>query len=717
MQPIITEQRTITTTVSNGIPTFDMSGLAALSKRTDLLLAFGVMGIMVVLIFPLPAILLDILLAFSIILSVLIMMTALFIEKPLEFSIFPTILLVSTMLRLALNLASTRLILAHGHEGTAAAGHVIEAFAGFVMAGNFLIGVIVFAILIIVNFIVITKGSGRIAEVAARFNLDAMPGKQMAIDADLSSGLINEEQARNRRRELEDESSFFGAMDGASKFVRGDAIAGLLITFINIIGGIIIGVAQMNMSFGDAAKAYTMLTVGDGLVSQIPALIVSTAAGLLVSKAGVRGSAEKAFGRQLSLYPKAMGMSAAVMFAIALLPGIPMLPFLGFAIGAGYLARKFSLMLPKDENGVVIKPVAPTAEAIASAAASKEEPISEMLKMDDIKLEIGYALLPLVNGPGTGEDKLTEQIKALRRQFASDMGFVVPSVRIQDNIHLDANTYIVKIREIEAGRGQVFPNQFMAMDPLGGQVQLPGQHTIEPTFGIPATWVDGSLRDEAQLRGYTVVDSGTVISTHLTEILKTHMSELLTHVEVQKLLKELSKDHAELIKEIVPSQISTTGIQRILQLLLSERVSIRDLGTIVEAISDVVGALKSPRDIAEHVRGRMGRQICSQYQAPDGTLPIIIMSGNWENAFAESIVGTGEERHLAMQPSKLGEFVQEVRERFEEAARMGEMPVLVTSALARPFVRSIVERFRRETPVMSQSEIYTRARLKTVGSI
>lgn len=719
MAPLITEQRTITTTVSNGIPSFDMSGLVALSKRTDLLLAVGVMGIMVVLIFPLPSILLDILLAFSIILSVLIMMTALFIEKPLEFSIFPTILLISTMLRLALNLASTRLILAHGHEGSAAAGHVIEAFAGFVMAGNFLIGVIVFAILIIVNFIVITKGSGRIAEVAARFNLDAMPGKQMAIDADLSSGLINEEQARNRRRDLEDESSFFGAMDGASKFVRGDAIAGLLITFINIIGGIIIGVAQMNMSFGDAAKAYTMLTVGDGLVSQIPALIVSTAAGLLVSKAGVRGSAEKAFGRQLSLYPKAMGMSAVVMGAIALLPGIPMLPFLGFAIGAGYLARKFSLMTPKDENGVAIKSANPTADVAAAAASalSKEEPISDMLKMDDIKLEIGYALLPLVNGPGTGEDKLTEQIKALRRQFAGDMGFVVPSVRIQDNIHLDANTYILKIREIEAGRGQVFPQQFMAMDPLGGQVQLPGQHTIEPTFGIPATWVDGSLRDEAQLRGYTVVDSGTVISTHLTEILKSHMSELLTHVEVQKLLKELSKDHAELVKEIVPSQISITGIQRVLQLLLNERVSIRDLGTIVEGISDVVGALKSPRDIVEHVRGRLGRQICSQHQAPDNTLPIIIMSGNWENAFAESIIGTGEDRHLAMQPSKLNEFVQEVRERFEDAARMGEMPVLVTSALARPFVRSIVERFRRETPVMSQSEIYTRTRLKTVGSL
>jgi flagellar biosynthesis protein FlhA len=483
---------------------------------------------------------------------------------------------------------------------------------------------------------------------------------------------------------------------------------------INVIGGIIIGVAQMNMSFGEAAKAYTMLTVGDGLVSQIPGLIVSTAAGFLVSKAGVRGSAEKAVGRQLTLYPKAMGMSAGVMAAIAMLPGIPMLPFMGLAIGAAYLARKFSLIVRAPEEG---SEASTKALAATEAAKPQEEQISSMLKIDDVKLEIGYGLLPLVNGPDNGEDKLTEQIKALRRQFAMDMGFVVPSVRIQDNIHLEPNTYILKIKEIDAGTGQVFPNQFMAMDPLGGQVQLPGQHTIEPTFGIPATWVDGGLRDEAQLRGYTVVDAGTVISTHLTELLKTHMSELLSHVEVQKLLKEASKEHTELLKEIVPSQISTTGIQRVLQLLLAERVSIRDLGTIIEGISDVVGVLKSPRDIAEHVRTRLSRQICAQYQSPEGTLPIIVLGPTWETAFAESIIGSGDDKHLTMQPSKLTEFVQLVRERFEDAARMGEMPVLVTSAHARPFVRSIVERFRRETPVMSQSEIHTRTRLKTVGSV
>jgi len=642
-------------------------------------------------------------------------MTGLSIDNPLEFTVFPTLLLIATMLRLALNLASTRLILGHGHEGTAAAGHVIEAFGNFVMGGNFVIGIIVFAILIIVNFVVITKGSGRIAEVAARFTLDAMPGKQMAIDADLSAGLIDEKVAKARRAALEEESAFFGAMDGASKFVRGDAVAALLITFINVVGGIIIGVAQQGLSFGDAAKSYTLLTIGDGLASQVPALIVSTAAGILVSKAGVRGSADKALGKQLAHYPKALGMSAAVMFLIALLPGMPMLPFLLLGGGAGYAAWRTNKTAneapPLDAQGVPMD-----AKAVAAAAtAAKEETVTDLLKLDDLKLEMGYALLALVNGEG--QDRLTDQIKALRRQLAAELGFVMPSVRILDNVQLDANSYVVRVKEIEAGTGRIFPGQFMAMDPMGGQVQLPGQHMLEPTFGLPATWIDASLRDQAQLKGYTVVDAATVVSTHLTELIKAHVSELLNHVEVSKLLRELPKEHAELLKEIVPSQISTTGVQRVLQFLLSERVSIRDLGAIVEGIAEVAGAVKNPRDVVEHVRARLGRQICAQYQDQNSTLPIITLSPAWEQAFMESIVGEREERYLAMQPSKLSEFVTAVRDRFEAAARQGEMPVLVTSAQSRPFVRSIIERFRRETPVMSQAEIHPRARLRTVGSI
>jgi len=356
------------------------------------------------------------------------------------------------------------------------------------------------------------------------------------------------------------------------------------------------------------------------------------------------------------------------------------------------------------------------APAINASDAPKDEPIAEVLKMDELKVEIGYALVPLVNASGS-DDRLTEQIKALRRQLAAEAGFVMPSVRLLDNVQLESNAYVIRVREIEAGQGQIFPGLFMVMDPMGGQVQLPGHHMLEPTFGLPATWIDGGLRDQAQLRGYTVVDAATVMTTHLTEVIKAHMAELLSHIEVQKLLRELPKEHADLVKEIVPAQISTTGIQRVLQLLLNERVSIRDLGAIIEGIAEVAGALKNPRDIVEHVRARLARQVCAQYTAPGGHLPIITLSPLWEGAFLESIVGEGDNRHLAMQPSRLTEFVHAVRDRFEEAARLGEMPVLVTSAQSRPFVRSIIERFRRETPVISQAEIHARVRLKTVGSV
>lgn len=696
-----------------GIPS--LSDFGSMLKRGDIALAIGILVILAVLIVPLPAIVLDLFLAISITLSILILMTALFIQTPIEFSSFPTVLLISTMLRLSLNLASTRLILSKGHEGTAAAGHVIEAFGNLVMGGNFVIGIIVFAILVIVNFVVITKGSGRIAEVAARFALDAMPGKQMAIDADLSAGLIDEKTAKERRKLLEDESGFFGAMDGASKFVRGDAVAGLLIVFINIIGGIIIGVAQMNVSFADAAKTYTLLTVGDGLATQIPALIVSTAAGLLVSKAGVTGAADKALVKQFTGYPQALGMSAAVMLVLGLLPGIPMLPFLLLGSGAGALAlyaRQYKHTAKVEEAAAA----AAAPEAAAAAAAAAEEPISAALKIDDLKIELGYALLPLVNGPD-GTDRLTEQIKALRRSLAMEMGFVMPSVRILDNVQLEANTYVIKIKEVDAGTGRIWPNQYMVMDPGGNQVDLPGVHTTEPTFGLPATWVDGVLKEEASVKGYTVVDSATVLSTHLTELLKANVSDLLSYGEVQKLLKDLPKEQGELVKDIVPSQITASGIQRVLQLLLAERISIRDLSTILEGVADALAFSRNPSTIVEHVRARLARQICAQNTSHNGYLPLIAMSAKWEQAFAESLVGTGEDRSLAMQPSKLSEFMTIVRDRFEQAAREGEAPVLVTSATIRPFVRSLVERFRSQTTVMSQAEIHPRAKLKTVGSI
>jgi flagellar biosynthesis protein FlhA len=683
--------------------------LGTMLRRSDIGLAVAMMAILVVLILPLPALLLDFSLAISITFSVLILMTSLFIHAPLEFSAFPTVLLIATMLRLALNLASTRLILAHGHEGTSAAGHVIEAFGGFVMGGNFVIGIIVFTILVIVNFVVITKGSGRIAEVAARFHLDAMPGKQMAIDADLSAGLIDEKEARRRRKNLEDESSFFGAMDGASKFVRGDAIAGLLVVLINVIGGMIIGILQQNLSFADAAHFYTLLTVGDGLVTQVPALIVSIAAGLLVSKAGVTGAADKALLSQLSTYPKALGMSAAVMLVMSLLPGIPMIPFL--ILGGGTASLAYTI---NRRNKLAI--AAETKKTEVAQAAPVEEPMSAALKMDDLKIELGYALLPLVNAPD-GSDRLTEQIKALRRSLAIEMGFVMPAVRILDNVQLDANSYVIKIKEVEAGTGKVWHGQYMVMDPAGNQVTLPGVHTTEPTFGLPATWIDAALKEEASVKGYTVVDAATVLATHLTELIKANMSELLSYGEVQKLIKELPKEQSELVKDIVPSLITISGIQRVLQILLAERVSIRDLATILEGIADGLGTTRNPAMLAEHVRARLARQLCAQHMTGAGHLPIIALTAKWEQAFAESIVGQGDDRSLAMQPSKLTEFINLVREKFEQAARDGEAPVLVTSPGIRPFVRGIVERFRAQTSVMAQSEIHPRARLKTVASI
>ncbi|MCK4945829.1 MAG: flagellar biosynthesis protein FlhA, partial [Alphaproteobacteria bacterium] len=485
--------------------------------KGDVALALGIVAILVVLILPLPTWLLDISLALSLSFSVLILMTVLFIDRPLDLSSFPSILLISTMIRLSLNLASTRLILANGHEGKDAAGHVIEAFGSFVMQDNFVIGVIVFSILVIVNFVVITKGAGRIAEVAARFSLDAMPGKQMAIDADLSAGIINESEAKARRLALEQESGFFGAMDGASKFVRGDAIAGLLIVFINIIGGIVVGVAQKDLGFSEAAGAYTYLTIGDGLVTQVPALIVSVAAGLLVSKAGVKGSTDKAIFAQLSNHPQALILSAVLMTVLAVLPGIPAFPFMLMAGTAGFFAysvreTRKSELATKVETERVEQAKIPVAE----------EPISRALAIDTLRIELGYGLLPLVNSKEKG--KLTDQIKGLRRQLAEDMGFILPSVRIQDNLQLPATTYVVRIKEIEAGKGEISPDMLLCMNPSGDKIDLPGEATREPTFGLPAMWISQDSREEAHFKGYTVVDPSTVVTTHITEIIKDNMS-------------------------------------------------------------------------------------------------------------------------------------------------------------------------------------------------
>jgi len=673
--------------------------------RGEVGLALGIVGIVVLLILPVPALLLDALLAVSITSAVLILMTALLIKKPLEFTSFPTVLLVATLYRLGLNIASTRLILGHGHEGAHGAGHVIETFGKLMMGGNYVIGVIVFAILVLVNFVVITKGSGRIAEVSARFTLDSMPGKQMAIDADLSAGLIEQEEAKKRRKELEQESTFFGAMDGASKFVRGDAVAGLVIVAINVIGGILIGVIQHKVPLAQAASTYTLMTIGDGLVSQIPALIISIAAGLLVSKAGVEGAADKALVAQLAMNPISLGMVSAAAGVIAFIPGMPIIPFALISMGAGTLAWRRSQKAAEPE----VVEMAPT------APAEEEEPISSSLAIDEIKIELGYGLLGLIND--LDGRRLTDQIKALRKTLAADFGFVMPSVRILDNMRLPSQGYCIRIKEMEAGSGEVRLGQLMAMDPRGGQVELPGEHVKEPAFGLPATWIDDGLREEATFRGYTIVDPATVLTTHLTEILKENMPELLTYAEVQKLLADLPTQQKKLVDDLVPSVVSVTTIQRVLQALLRERVSIRDLGAILEGVGETAPHTSSITLLVEQVRARLARQLCYAHRGDDGALPIVTLSPEWETAFAEALVGQGEDKQLALAPSRLQDFIRGVRETFERAALAGDTPVLLTSPGIRPYVRSIIERFRGQTPVMSQSEIHPRARLRTVGAI
>lgn len=687
-----------------------MSGAASLGARamrylpgTDVGLALGIFALLSLLILPLPTLLLDLGLSLSVTAAVLVLMVALFLERPLDFTSFPQLLLLTTLLRLSLNVATTRLILSHGNEGPTAAGHVVAAFGGFLMGGDVVIGVILFAILLVVNFMVITKGSGRIAEVAARFSLDAMPGKQMAIDADLNAGLINEKSARQRRRALEEESGFYGAMDGAAKFVRGDAIAGLIITTINILGGLTIGVLRHGMDIADAANTFTTLTVGDGLVTQIPALLVSTAAGIVVTKGGVEGRADTALVAQLGGSPKPLALAGGAAAVLATMPGLPALPFLALA-GAAGSAAWWRHRHP---------PLPPEADMLPPAAAAAEAPIAETMRVDMIRVELGYALLPLAAGD---QPKLTEQIKSLRRSIAIEMGFVVPPVRIQDNLELGTDAYIIRIKEIEAGRGELRPLALLAIDPAGRDPGLAGERTTEPAFGLPALWIDPALREAALSRNCTVVDPPSVLATHLTEILRDMMPDLLSHAETQKLLDDLPREEQKLVSDLIPGAISVGGVQRVLQSLLAERISIRDLPTILEGIQEAcAGQPRGLPGIVSIVRTRLARQLCTQFAGPSGVLPLITLSPEWEAAFHDALVGPAEDRQLAMAPSKLSDFMRRFRDVFDQHAT--ESPVLLTGAGIRAPVRAIVERIRPTTPVLAQTEIHARARLRTLATL
>ena len=674
---------------------------------TDIMLALGVILLISILIVPLPTLFLDIGLSLSITSSVLILMVALFLERPLDFTSFPTLLLLTTMFRLSLEVATTRLILSHGNEGTYAAGHVVASFGGFLMGNDVVIGGIVFCILLVVNFMVITKGSGRIAEVSARFFLDAMPGKQMAIDADLASGAINERAARKKRKELEEESSFYGAMDGAAKFVRNDAIAGILITAINILGGLTIGVLRHNMPIAEAAQTFTTLTIGDGLVSQIPALLVSLAAGIVVTKGGTDGSADVTLFRQLGGNAKPLAIAATLSAAFAFMPGLPAFPFLMIAAGAGTGAWvRYKTPMKNDEDDITQHAAPPTTQ-----------PITDLLKIDLLRLELGFDLLPLASGDNS---KITEQIKALRRKMAAEMGFITPSVRIQDNIQLPASRYIIKLKEIEIASGDVRPNRLLAICPMGitSQQKLPGEETTEPSFNLPAIWIDPDLKSQATDSGYTVVDPVTVIITHLTEAISQNLGELLTYAAAQTLLDDLPAEDQKLVNDLIPSQVSLSTVQRVLQSLLEERISIRDLPTILESIQEGSAlTAKGIKALTAHVRTRLARQICTSYTGPSGTISMITLSPEWETKILNNTVGQGDEKTLAMPPTMLDQFVTALRKALDQTANLGEMPVIVTTSATRDCVRMIVDRINPSVAVIAQTEIYPRTRIRTVATI
>jgi flagellar biosynthesis protein FlhA len=559
--------------------------------------------------------------------------------------------------------------------------------------------------LIAIQYIVVSQGAVRTAEVTARFTLDAMPGKQMAIDADLNSGNINEKAARKRRAELEQESNFYGAMDGAAKFVRGDAVAALIITSINIVGGLAIGIGQHGMAFSDAAADFSTLSIGEGLVSQIPALLVSVAAGMVVAKGGMEGSADAALVLQLGRNPKPLALASGVAAILALAPGLPFIPFAALS-GLTGTAAWFRFKFPSASEAE---------EPAPSPVTALEPPITEALKMDQLRLELGYGLLALAGGDSP---RLTEQIKALRRSIAAEMGFILPPVRIQDNMQLPAEVYSVRIKEIEAGRGELRPHKLLAMSPNGKLDGLPGERAQEPAFGLPALWIEQDQKANFLAKGCTVVDPASVLTTHLTELAKESMADLLSYAETQKLLDELPREQQKLLADMVPTQISVGGIQRVLQALLAERISVRDLGTILESIQEAcANQAKTIPAIAAHVRMRLARQISDSLTGSHGYLPLIVLSNEWETEFTEALVGPPEARQLALSPSRMQDFMRRFSQAYEEAAAQGDTPALLTGAAIRQHVRAVIERVRPSVPVLAQTEIFARARIRTLATI
>jgi flagellar biosynthesis protein FlhA len=675
---------------------------------SEIITVIGVVAVLVVMIIPLPSIMLDFLLALNITLAITILLMAMYTITPLDFFIFPPLLLVTTLFRLSLNVASTRLILLHGNEGALAAGKVIKSFGSFVVGGNYVVGLIVFIILVIVNFVVITKGATRIAEVAARFTLDGMPGKQMGVDADLNAGLIDEDEAKMRRAIITREAEFHGSMDGAAKFVRGDAIAGIIITVINIIGGFVIGVLQQKMSVIDAAQNYTLLTVGDGLVSQIPALTISTAAGIVVSRAASEGTMGKDFAKQFLNYPKAIYLSALTVFFFGLIPGLPHIPFILLSIligGSVFLVggRKEQIKIREIE------------EKKKETVEEGPEPVEHLLIVDPLELEVGYGLIPLVDREQGG--KFLDRVRSIRRQFALEMGMVIPPIHIRDNLQLKSSEYQLLLKGVKIAGAELMLNHYLAMDPGDVSRKIDGVETMEPAFNIPAVWIPEDRKEEAKLAGYTVVDDATIMATHLTELLRKHASELLGRQEVQNLLDNLSRSYPKAVEELVPNLLSLGIVQKVMQNLIRERISIRDLLTIVETLADYAVLTKDPDLLTEYVRNKLSRSIISPYIGEDGFLKLITMDQNVEDLLIQGIQNADHGSYLSIDPKIADSIIASIKKEAEKAMSKNVQPILLTSPVIRRHLKKMVEYFVPSLMVLSQSELLSDIGFKSIGKV
>ena len=682
--------------------------IPVLSKNSDIIMAIAVVGVLVFMVIPLPPMFLDLLLAFNITFSLVILLVGMYILKPLELSSFPSILLLATLFRLSLNIASTRMILLYGHEGTLAAGTIIKAFGGFVVGGNYVVGIIVFLILVIINFMVITKGAGRIAEVAARFTLDAMPGKQMSIDADLNAGIITEEDAKHRRERIAREAEYYGAMDGANKFVRGDAIAGIIITLINIVGGLAIGILQNGMNFAGAAQNYTLLTVGDGLVTQIPALIISTSAGIIVSRAGSSASLGKEISTQLLVQPKALGTAAAVIFGFGLVPGLPALPFIVLSLMAAGLAvsvhRAAESVAREERDDLRVE----TPESLAEIA-------DRLPPLDILAIEVGYGLIPLVDMEQNGE--LLNRIKSIRKQFAQDSGIIVSPIHIQDNIRLKPGEYSILLKGNEVGRGELMTNYYLAMDPGGVTESVEGIDTEEPTYGLPALWIKESVKEKAIDSGYTVVDPATVLTTHLSEVIRQHADELLGRQETQRLLDNVKETHPRVVEELVPNLLPLGAVVKVLQNLLREQLPIRDLLVILETLADWAPMVKDTDILTEYVRQALARTITRMHRSEEGAVSVVNLGPRLEALMSEGTQKTDHGNFLALDPTTVEKTVQRLAREIEKFAQSNLRPVVLCSAHIRPYFKRLIDRYISDLTVLSYDEILPSTEVRSLGVV